>query len=305
LVANFGLILLCLTVGALLKRTQKLPANAPATLNAFVMTISLPALALLSLHEIQFSGALLYPVSMAWILFILSCVFFVVVGKLRKWPRQTVGALILTGGLGNTSFVGFPLLVALFGPDALKVGVLVDQPGTFLVMASLGLLTASVFATRADSPLSSLPGRLLRFPPFIAMIAGLALHPWPLPEAVREALLKLSAPLIPVALVSVGMQMKLNPALLRLHAPKIAIGLGFKLILAPALITLLYLAVLGARGLDIQITLVEAAMAPMVTSTILADDHGLDPPLANLMLAVGILVSLFTVPLWAYLLRAV
>lgn len=305
MIANFGLILLCLTVGLLLRRTKKLPPNAPATLNAFVLTVSLPALALLSLHDIEFSGALLYPVSMAWILFSLSCVFFIVVGKLRKWPRQTVGALILTGGLGNTSFVGFPLLVAIYGPEALRVGVLVDQPGTFLVMASLGLLTASVFATRGDAPLATLPARLFRFPPFIAMMTGLALHPWPLPEPIREILLKLSAPLIPVALVSVGMQMRLSPRLLRLHAPKIVVGLGFKLIIAPTLIALLYLYALGARGWDIQITLVEAAMAPMVTSAILADDHGLDPELANLMLAVGILLSLFTVPLWAHLLRAV
>ena len=69
MVANFGLILICLSLGLILQRTRKFPPGAATALNAFILTISLPALALLSLHDIPFSSALLYPVSMAWILF--------------------------------------------------------------------------------------------------------------------------------------------------------------------------------------------------------------------------------------------
>jgi predicted permease len=39
-----------------------------------------------------------------------------------------IGCLILTAGLGNTSF-GFPIIEALYGEEGLKTAILVDQPG--------------------------------------------------------------------------------------------------------------------------------------------------------------------------------
>lgn len=302
--ANFGLILVCLSLGMLLKRSKKLPVNAPAVLNAFIINISLPAVALLNLHGIGFSRDLLFPVAMAWILFALACVFFLGLKKLLGWKRDAVGALILTGGLGNTSFIGFPLLIALYGPEALRIGVLTDQPGSFLVLSSLGVVVASILGSRETS-LASLPRKLLRFPPFLAMLAALALHPWAYPDAIREILEKLSATLVPMALVSVGMQMGLAPALLRKNSGELLTGLLFKLVLAPALIYALFVGILGAHGREIQITIVQSAMAPMISGAILAADYGLEPELANLMVGMGIPLSLLTVPLWAYLLRSV
>lgn len=304
MIAGFGLIFLCLTLGLLLRRTRLLPPSSPAVLNAFVLNISLPAIALLSLHDVTFSRDLLFPVSMAWILFVTAALFFVALGRIFGWRRDVVGALILTGGLGNTSFVGFPLLTALYGPESLRTGVLTDQLGSFLVFSSLGVGAASYLAAR-QSPLSGLPAKLLRFPPFVAILVALALHPWSYPDALKQILEKLAAPLGPLALISVGMQMNLAPALLRKNAPELFAGLLFKLLLGPALIALLFILGFGAHGQAIQITLVEAAMAPMITGAILADDHGLAPELANLMVGVGIPLSLLTVPLVAYLLRAV
>jgi predicted permease len=46
----------------------------------------------------------------------------------------------------------------------------------------------------------------------------------------------------------------------------------------------------------------QAAMAPMVSATILADQYELDPPLANTILGAGIVLSLLTVPLGSALL---
>ena len=39
-------------------------------------------------------------------------------------------------------------------------------------------------------------------------------------------------------------------------------------------------------------------MAPMVSAAILADQHNLDPPVANTLLGVGTLLGFVTVPLW-------
>jgi malate permease and related proteins len=62
---------------------------------------------------------------------------------------------------------------------------------------------------------------------------------------------------------------------------------------------------LGAGGPHIQVTLFEAAMPPMIVSAIVAAEHDLDPPLATLMVAVGIPLSFLTLTGWWWMLRAV
>ena len=71
-----------------------------------------------------------------------------------------------------------------------------------------------------------------------------------------------------------------------------------KLLFAPLLCLGAGLA-FGVHGLTLTVGVLEAAMAPMISAAILADEYGLDPPLTNGLLGAGILLSLVTVPLAA------
>jgi predicted permease len=53
----------------------------------------------------------------------------------------------------------------------------------------------------------------------------------------------------------------------------------------------------GVDGLVLTVGVLQAAMAPMVSAAILADEYELEPTLANTVLGAGIVLSLFTVPL--------
>jgi len=46
-------------------------------------------------------------------------------------------------------------------------------------------------------------------------------------------------------------------------------------------------------------------MPPMITAAIVANEHDLDPQLANLMVAVGLLLSFVTLTVWWWLMRGV
>ncbi len=72
--------------------------------------------------------------------------------------------------------------------------------------------------------------------------------------------------------------------------------MGWKLLLAPLLCWLMGTAA-GVEGLVLTVGVLQAAMAPMVSAAILADEYGLDPALANTVLGAGIVLSLLTVPL--------
>lgn len=296
--AAIGLIALCLGLGALLRCARRLPQGTPAVLNAFIFHVALPAATLASLPALRPRAELFLPAAMAWIVYCGALIYVRVVGRMAGWDRATLGALTLTAGLGNTSFVGFPLLQALLGPQALAVGILNDQPGTFLAFSTVGILTASAYAGKASRGFDW--KRLFTFPPFVVMLLTLALAAAgvSLPAALQEICERLAATLIPLALVSVGFQIRFRLVDLWQYGTRLFAGLFYKLALAPALILLLYVWIGGWHGEMVRITVLEAAMAPMVTAAVLADESGLEPELANLMLAVGIPLSLLTVPLW-------
>jgi len=296
--ANFLLLGVCFALGIALRRSERMPEETPRVLNAYIIHIALPALVLLHIPRLTFEPALLVPALMPWIVF-LGCVpLLSFVGRLAGWSSSTVGALILTAGLGNTSFVGLPMIEAFYGPEGLGIGVVADQLGSFLTVSTLGIVVAARFSSGGAS-LRVIVRRVVTFPPFGALLVAVGFAMFgEVPLIVAEVCERLGDTLAPMALLSVGFQLRLGE--LRSRVAPLCVGLGYKLILAPAFIALFVLAT-GARGLVGQVTIFEAAMAPMITGSIIAIEHKLDPPLASLMVGVGIPVSFLTLPLIQWL----
>src|SRR3546814_3232858 len=66
-------------------------------------------------------------------------------GRRLQWSRSRIGALTLVAGLGNTSFVGYPLIEALRGQEGLAYAVIADQGGCFIALAVGGVIVASIY----------------------------------------------------------------------------------------------------------------------------------------------------------------
>jgi malate permease and related proteins len=301
---NFLLLGACFVLGILLRRSGRLPDNAPAALNGFVINVSLPALTLVYVHELSLSGLLVYPILMPWIVFAVGCAFFYGIGKWLRLPPATTGALMLTGSLANTSFMGLPMIEAFFGPQGLAIGILIDQAGTYLVLSTFGITVATMYSARGSGfSAKSVLRKIASFMPFISLIAALALIPVQYPEWLTDLLKRLGGTLVPLALVSVGYQIRWSAV--RGKARLLGIGLAFKLVAAPALVAGLYGALVGFESEEIRITIFEAAMAPQIGAAIVAMEHDLDPPIVTLMVGIGIPLSFLTVPVWAWVLGAV
>jgi hypothetical protein len=179
------------------------------------------------------------------------------------------------------------------------VAVVVDQLGSFLVLATV----ATLFATRAaakDSRPRALLGKVLVFPPFIALVVAFLSQPWSWPGWVDVVLGRLGDLLTPLTLFSVGFQLRLSGMKGRVRA--LVLGLGYKLVLCPLVIALL-LALPGIGRLTFEVTVLQVGMAPMVTAAILAADNDLDPDLSALMVGLGIPLSIVTVQCALWLLR--
>lgn len=308
---NFIVIFVCLIAGNLCKKLRHFPSATPQVLNSFVVYLSLPALVFAQLPKLlvtmDFSGNWWMPVSMAWMAFAFSYLVFGFAGKQFGWKDSTTGALILTAGLGNTSFVGFPLLEALIGPHALPIGILADQPGSFLALATIGIFVAALYSGAKITP-QFIARRILFFPPFIALLLSVFWyllfginHPHGL-DPIIPAFEKVAATLVPLAVFSVGYQLHVDPAVFKRRWFPLMVGLGFRLLVLPAFFAFFYIKVLGGNDLITQVTVLESAMATMITAAVVANEFNLDNELTNLMVGVGIPISLITIPLWKYFL---
>jgi predicted permease len=299
---NLILLAVSFTAGLLMRRSGRMPEDAPSVLNAFIINVSLPAMVLNYLHGLHFRPEMLLSASMPWVAFGLSALFFIIAGRLFRLPSPTVGALILCGGLGNTSFFGFPMIEAFYGREGIVHGIIVDQLGSFMVVSILGVTVAGIYSHGRPDAWAMLR-RVLLFPSFIAVVAAILLNDVTWPSWFTVLVRRLSDMLAPMALFSVGF--RFSPGHIGGTRGVLALGLVFKLVLSPALLFMLYVGAAGMQGLAARITIFEAAMPTMITAGIIATEYRLDPPLANLMVSLGLLVSFATLALWSLLLGSV
>lgn len=113
--AQIVLIFICLFAGYGMHRYKILDPNAYKSLNIIVLYLALPALTLLYIPEIKINAQHIFPVITPWIGIILSWLIFGILGQQFGWSRKLTGAIILMAGFGNTSFVGIPVIQALYG----------------------------------------------------------------------------------------------------------------------------------------------------------------------------------------------
>ena len=119
------------------------------------------------------------------------------------------------------------------------------------------------------------------------------------PTAISDTFKQLSATISPIALISVGYQLKFKSY--SKHFKFLFLGLSFQLLILPLVILILFYFVLGRTDLATKVCIIEAAMAPMITGSILASTYGLKPELSNMMVGYGIPISFITLAGWYFL----
>ncbi|HEX7339067.1 MAG TPA: AEC family transporter [Rhodanobacteraceae bacterium] len=284
----------CLVLGFLVARFARPPDNMVNALNWWVLRIALPALVLELVPKLDFAADLWFAAAPVWIGFLGAWAVFGWLGPRLGWSRGRTGALILVCGLGNTTFLGYPLIEALVGKQALGIAVISDQFGSFPILVTLAVVVASIYAGLKPHP-GRIAVRIFTFPAFLALLLGIAVNlagGWP--PLIGNALTPLAATLTPVALFSVGLRFRVSLGSRQMLGAA-CLGWGWKLLAAPLLAWGLAL-LTGVSGPIFHVGVLQAGMAPMVSATILATDYDLDPPLANSILGIGIVLSLITVP---------
>ena len=291
--ANFIMIGTFVLLGILFRRLKAFPAETAQVLNMFALYVSLPAVILLKVPTLTLTSQNAIAAVVPWCMLLLSAVVIQLLAKPCGWSRQSTGALMLIVPIGNTSFMGVPMVNAFFGEAGIPHLILYDQIGTMLIFATYGSIILSIY-TGESTRIRTIALRALLFPPTTALLAGLLLREWHYPQALVTALESLAGALTPLVMTAIGFQMtlRLRPTTLS----PLGTGLAVKLVVAP-IVALLGCRLLGFSSLAADIAIFEAGMPPMVTASALAAAAGLGVELAIALAGLGIILAFATLPL--------
>jgi predicted permease len=267
----------------------------------YLIYLALPALALLHIPPLQLKWDLLLAPSSAWFTFLLSWAFFAFLGSKLGWDKRTTGCLILVSGLGNTSFLGFPILELLYGKEALGTAFLVDQGGSFLLVSTLGVYIGSRYGN-GDSAVLQVLKKMILFPPFLLLLGTLVMSYFrvALPSMFLPWLQGIGTSMAPIAMAVIGLTLSLDRKWTQNNY--LWYGLGYRLLLAPACVWLIFGLFLPSDSLTLKVLVLESGMAPMISGALLAMEFGLQPRLATLLAGLGIPLCGITLLLWQFLL---
>ncbi|MEZ7196084.1 AEC family transporter [Pseudodesulfovibrio karagichevae] len=296
---NFIVISVFVCIGGLLRRLPVFPAQTAQVLNLFALYVALPAVILLKAPHIRFSQEMLLPAVVPWAMLLFSAALVLWCGRVFRWSREVVGVLLLVVPMGNTSFMGVPMVTAFFGEQGLPALIIYDQVGTTLIFAVYGSAILAAYGSNMRIRPALIARKAILFPPTLALLLGLGLfRTWSYPEPVFGFLKTLSAMLTPLVMTAIGFQLKvrLSPATLR----PLGFALLVKLIAAP-LAALAACRLLGFDTLAANVSVFEAGMPPMVIAGTMAMAAGLAPELAAATISSGMLLSFLTLPLLFWL----
>ena len=293
------LVLVALAGGYVARRLGRFSESASDVLNRFVIDVCLPATILRVVPGLSMRWDLLLLVFTPWALLLAAFLASNWLARVLRLDRGAQAVLLLCTGLGNTSFLGFPLVSALLGERAVSLAAVYDQLGSFLILCSVAPLVLARASFAPRQRLWDAVRKVFAFPPFLALLLGLLPLPWQAPLLHRLFSL-LSQALIPVAMFAVGLRLRLSPPKER---AAFASGLALKLVVFPGLALLLALAV-GAPSTLRAVSVLESAMPAMITAGALAMASNVAPELAAALVGWGVVLAQITVPAWAAVLRA-
>jgi predicted permease len=277
---------------------KKFHRDSSKELIDIVLYFIFPLFIIYKVHFLEFSDDITLVVSFALIAFILGLLFAYIFAKIFKINANSATMIAMSVAYGNTSFLGFAFVDSYYGSYALSLAIFYDQVN-MLLLALLAPLVCSFGNADEKFSLKKTFISVVTFPPTIAFVIALATKGIVFPEVVTLFLQKVSFVLVPIIMFAIGMRFELSD--IRGKEKEISIIILISMVLIPLT---LYMGsfLLLENSISLKVSIMEAAMPPMVLATVTAIKSGLDEKLGMGALGVGMILSFISIPIVFYLL---
>ena len=266
-------------------------------LTTFVYYLLLPAMVLevlwtadIGLHSFQYTI-----LGVGCIVFAMLCIWMV--GTLFKFEDKRLGAMILAAAFPNVTYLGLPVLEQTFGSWARSVVIQIDLFAAAPLVFTLGIMIARHYGEdTTEKPKSAL--LFLNAPPFwaAAIAVILNLNGFIAPLWFAGVLQKLSAAVVPLMLVSLGLALNWKAVTIR-NIPYVLPVILIKMFLMP-LVAIVLVSYLPMEGKYKAAAVLDLAMPSMVLGVVFCDRYRLDSALYAMTVTVTTALSLITMPFW-------
>lgn len=274
--------------------------DASDILIKFIIYFSFPALVVYNVYHLKMNSSIFFIVITGWLVVIFSIFLSFFIGKLLKMSRKTHASFIMMSTFGNTSFLGFPFQLAFLGEEGLRYAVIFDQLASFLPVSILSSFILTYGQEKGNISIDW--KKIVTFPPFITLVLSFLLKPFvKIPDFILSSLHTLGITVIPLALFSVGFNLRFSAVKERIR--DVSIVLFIKMIFVPLLLIFILYSLGFEFSIPVKATILEISMPPMVLASIFVIGANLDKDLAVSSVGLGILASFITVPLIMWMIQ--
>ncbi len=285
-VLPIALVALC---GVWVGRAFLLDIRTLTRLNIYVL---LPALVLTGVYGSSLDMSITVRIVAG---FLLNCgvLYGIAIALSRKLhlPSDTQKSLVATTLLANTGNIGLPFILFALGEAALERAI-VYLIASAIFITSVGPIFLKGQGIKAGLKIT------LGLPVFWATLAGLGLQAltWQVPLAIDRALTLMADSAIPIALLTLGIQLSRIPVQISQYE---LIAAALRLVVSP-LSAYSIGRLLGLEGLDLAVLVMQASMPVAVNTLIWVTEFGGDTIRVARTIVLSTLLSFATLPtiLW-------
>ncbi|NPA63102.1 MAG: transporter [Methanococci archaeon] len=297
------IVLILILTGYILKIFNILKEEDAKTLNSVVIYATMPSTIFLTILKnvapSQIFEFLKLPIIIFVSCFIVGILAFITGKYIFKLENNKLGSLILVSMLGNTGFLGYPVILGMFGYSGLARAIFCDLGGVFATM----LLGTYIGIRFGKGKGKNVLKEMIKFPPLITGIFTIILAFFGfklsyLPNFILKSLNYLSSATVPLIMMSLGLS--LSPRALKFGVFWGIVASTFRFLVSPSIAFTLS-DIFNVCGLDRKVVLVESSMPSAMMTLVLGTLYELDVKMIASSIFITTVLSFIVIAVWNYI----
>jgi len=260
------------------KKYGLLGDEAEKVFNQYLFYLALPALIIVKMADTSFAG-LGFTFIVLNVLPLLAVMLFVYAGwRTGLFDRQFARLLIIVAGLGNTVYLGFPVISMSLGPETIGYAAVAASLQNVFIFTFGFFFMGTVCG--GNCPRAGFTRLALKNATLWSSLIGLGISDagLRLPELLHSVLNDIGKTTLPLSLFTIGLS--LYGKSVRRNFRNVMWVAGLKMVFVPAAYVALALA-FGFKGVVSKVTFLQLAMPAAVMNYVIAKEFEFDADLVS------------------------
>ncbi|MDR2873279.1 MAG: AEC family transporter [Methanobrevibacter sp.] len=289
----FLYIILMIFLGYTLKRMKVLKSDDLKPLNTIILNVAMPCMIFEAVYNIDvalFPKLFIMPVIPILVFFLIGLIAFLIL-KVFNLSKSKVLNIFLPMILGNTAYLGYPIVLNIFGNDAFLMAVFFD-----ISMPLVFLLVNVVLIINFGGNRKDIVKSFLKSPILWAIVIAVVFNILNIGvgNVLEKTMRDIGGLTVPLAMIILGASF--NFSNIKDNIKIISFISLVKLIIYPA-IAFIFILILGLGDMEFKVGILQSAMPSAVISFILAIDYKLDVNLISSSIFLSTVLSFISLPI--------